>query len=129
MDQPNSRKAALSSLFTVAILTVLPSISHAQDSRFYIGGSIGRSQVKIDTGAFADETTAAGLGNTGYGANNSDTGWKLFAGYKFHPNFAVEGGYVDLGKFSAGTNITAVNGTPVAPASLTFNIKATEGFF
>ena len=129
MNRLNSRKAALSSLFAVAIVTVLPSTSHAQDSRFYIGGSIGRSQVKIDTGALADETTAAGLSNTGYSANNSDTGWKLFAGYKFHPNFAVEGGYVDLGKFSASTIITAVNGTPIVPTSLTFSIKATEGFF
>jgi OOP family OmpA-OmpF porin len=129
MNRANSREVALSSLFAVAILAVLPSISHAQDSRFYIGGSIGRSQVKIDTGALANETTAAGLSNTGYSANNSDTGWKLFAGYKFHPNFAVEGGYVDLGKFSANTNITAVNGTPVVPTSLTFTIKASEGFF
>ena len=32
--------------------------------------------------------------------DDSDTGYKLFGGYQFNRNFAIEDGYFDLGKFS-----------------------------
>lgn len=31
-------------------------------------------------------------------ADNKDTAWKLFGGYQFNRNVAIEGGYVDLGQ-------------------------------
>jgi OmpA-OmpF porin, OOP family len=47
---------------------------------FYVGASIGRTRYS----------------DTGGGSDNA-TGGKIFAGYQFHPNFAVEAAYVDLG--------------------------------
>lgn len=47
---------------------------------FYVGASIGSTRYS----------------DTGGGSDNA-TGGKIFAGYQFHPNFAVEAAYVDLG--------------------------------
>jgi OOP family OmpA-OmpF porin len=40
--------------------------------------------------------------------DDKDTGWKLFVGYQFTPNFAIEGGYTDLGKATANGVLTGV---------------------
>ncbi len=42
--------------------------------------------------------------------DDEDTGLKLFGGYKFNPNFAVEGAWVDLGEIS----VTGPGGTATA---------------
>jgi OOP family OmpA-OmpF porin len=36
--------------------------------------------------------------------DEGDTVFKLFAGYKFNKNFAIEGGYADLGKYTASAS-------------------------
>jgi OOP family OmpA-OmpF porin len=63
-----------------------PALSSA-----YVGGSIGQAKFRIDCAA-------------GVTCDTSDTAWRLFAGYQFHPNVAVELGYANLGdvKFSGG---------------------------
>jgi OOP family OmpA-OmpF porin len=38
--------------------------------------------------------------------DDRDVGYKLFGGYKFNKNFAVEGGYFNLGKFGFTANTT-----------------------
>jgi OOP family OmpA-OmpF porin len=53
----------------------------------YVGGNVGSSQ---RTG---DSPLSGSIGK-------SDTGYKVYGGWEFHPNFAVEAGYADLGKFS-----------------------------
>jgi OmpA-OmpF porin, OOP family len=100
----------------------------AQENRLYVGGSIGQSRVKVDTGGLSDDLRAVGLGNSGVSSDNSDTGWKAFVGYRFTPNVAIEGGYVELGKIAATTTITSVNGVAVTPTNLKIDMKATEGF-
>lgn len=54
----------------------------------YIGGAAGRSDQKFDC---AGTTTC----------DTTDTGFKLFGGFMFSPNFGVEGAYYDLGKATA----------------------------
>lgn len=82
--------------FSIALIAAAPfaaGIAHAQittgNTGFYGGLGAGRSHA--DTGGIAGS------------ADKEDNAWKAFGGYQFHPNFAVEGGYVDLGK-------TSVNG-------------------
>ena len=48
--------------------------------------------------------------------DNNDTGYKLQLGYQFSPNFAIEGGYVDLGKFLYSASVTGGNATGEAKA-------------
>ena len=50
-------------------------------------------------GAGVSRTDLNGTGVTG-STDKRDSAWKLFGGYQFNRNIAVEGGYVDMGKAS-----------------------------
>jgi OOP family OmpA-OmpF porin len=52
---------------------------------------VGASELGID--GFSGKISAS--------TDDSDTGWKIFGGYQFHPNFAVEMAYMDLGEVTA----------------------------
>ena len=84
-----------------------------QDVGFYLGGSLGYSVIELDTGSLA----AAGM--TTLSSDDNDTGWKLFGGYQFHRNWAIEGSYYDLGKFNASGVVTGT----ATPASVSAKIK------
>ena len=84
-----------------------------QDVGFYFGGSLGYSRVDLDTGSLAS------AGMTTLSSDDNDTGWKLFAGYQFHRNWAVEGTYYDLGKFNAFGRVTGT----ATPASVSAHLK------
>jgi OOP family OmpA-OmpF porin len=87
----------------------------ADDSGWYMGGNIGQSKATIDDLRIAG--SLAGFTSTSINDDNRDTGYKLFGGYKLNKNFALEGGYFNLGKFG----FTA---TTVLPAgTLSGNIK------
>lgn len=73
----------------------------AQDAGFYVSGSIGQSEIDIDTGPF----TAAGV--TGVSADETDIAWKFNVGYQFTRHWGVEVGYVSFGDFS----VTGAAGT------------------
>jgi OOP family OmpA-OmpF porin len=70
-----------------AALMAVPA--HAQstwtDNGLYIGGSIGRSDYKGGSGGFP--------------IDRKDTGGKIYGGYEFTPNIALELGYVNFGEF------------------------------
>lgn len=93
---------------TVIALAVLGSVPAFSQEILgpYIGGNIGRTSARID----APNTLGAFVG-PGYTVNsavedNRDTGYKLYGGYRFHRNFAVEAGWFDLGKFDYTYNTT-----------------------
>jgi hypothetical protein len=65
------------------IMSSLVMTSAHADNGFYIGGSVGNA----DTSGSTPSTDFSG----------SDTGYKIFGGFKF-TIFAVEGGYVNFGK-------------------------------
>lgn len=78
-----------------------PNVALAQSSGVYLGGGIGQSKARDGCGALG------GIGFTG-SCDDTDTAWKIFGGYQINPNFAIEAGYVDLGKFRAsGLGLTA----------------------
>lgn len=81
-------------------------MAQAADTGFY--GYVSAGQSKSDRKAESDRALA-GAGATAYTSNfdDTDTGYKLQAGYQINKNLAVEGGYVDLGKFTYTSNITA----------------------
>ncbi|GAP35621.1 outer membrane beta-barrel protein [Piscinibacter sakaiensis] len=71
------------------------SAAHAEG--LYIGGSAGGSHYK-------------GQSVGGLETDRSKTGSKVFGGYQFTPNLALEGGYVDLGKFNSAAGDRKANG-------------------
>jgi len=73
----------------------------AEDSTkngFYVLGEVTHSSTPLDKKGFDQSLTNASA--TGLTSNSKDQSnqWRLQGGYKFNPNFAVEGGYIDLGK-------------------------------
>lgn len=82
----------------------------ADDTGWYGGVNIGRSHAKIDADAINTGLLGLGFTNASTSKDENDTGYKIFAGYNFTKNFALEGGYFDLGKFSFNST-TAPAGT------------------
>lgn len=75
---------------------------------WYAGAGVGQSRSN-----FNNTGIAAGVGSaaTAISSSSNDTAYKLFGGYKFNPNFALEGGYFDLGKFGLSSATPALNGS------------------
>ena len=67
----------------------------ADDTFWYIGGNIGQSRAKIDDA----NITRYLPGTVSISDDNKGNAFKLFGGYQFNKNFAVEGGYFNLGEF------------------------------
>jgi OOP family OmpA-OmpF porin len=103
----------------VALVTA-PSLALAQQAQpgWYGGLSVGQSKVKMDDSS----VSVAGATASSLSKNETDTAYKLFAGYRINNNFAVEGGWTDFGKFRATRTVTAP-----ATGSLSANIKV-SGF-
>lgn len=117
------------SLLGVAVLSA-PAAYAADPGSWYGGINIGQSEAQ-DTSASEINSTLTGSGLTvsGTSVDDTDTGWKLFAGYQFNKYLALEGGYVNLGRFDATTTVTAINGTPITPTSISANIKVKDGLY
>ncbi len=88
----------------VALAAAVSPCAMADDSGWYGGTNIGRSSATIDDARITDGLRGAGLTTTSIHDRDRDTGYKIFGGYQFNRNFAVEGGYFDLGKFGFTAN-------------------------
>ena len=114
----------------LAGFAALPTLAMAQakggnsDLGFYAGASVGQSK----------SDCPGGLGS----CDDKDTAYRIFGGYKFHPNIAVEGGYAPLGETSAsfpGGNVTAeanawdIVGVGSWPLGNNFSILGKLGFY
>lgn len=75
----------------------------AQEDRrgAYVGLSVGQTKVTIDA------PTVIGATASTQSKDDTDSGFKVYGGYRFLRNFAVEGGWADLGNFRATRNVTA----------------------
>lgn len=73
------KKIVLASLMTMAVGGAF--------AQAYVGGAVGMGHLDES----CDGTTSC---------DRDDIGYKLYAGYKFTPNWAIEGGYADFGKGS-----------------------------
>jgi OmpA-OmpF porin, OOP family len=83
----------------------------AQESPYFYGGAaLGQSRAKFDEQHIIDTVIPTGVTTTSIRSDERGNGYKLFGGYQFNRNFAVEAGYFDLGKFSFSST-TAPAGT------------------
>lgn len=89
--------------------TFLVVPAFAQDASHYYGGvSVGQSKTQTDAAGLSTGLVP-GVGVINSTTDEKDTSYKLFGGYQFNRNIALEGGYFDLGKNSFSSNI--VGGT------------------
>jgi OOP family OmpA-OmpF porin len=79
-------KSVLAALSLGLALAALPAAA-----QIYVGAGAGQSKAKDFCGGGGGFDTC----------DDKDTAWKAYGGYAFTPNFAVEIGYSDFGKFKA----------------------------
>lgn len=106
-------------LTALAVASAFSTPAFAQTSPWYLGLNAGQSKLKdVNQSDF----NASGVATNNVSIDDSDSAYKLFAGYKFNKNLAVEGGWTDLGKFTFNNTTTGPAGTANA------TVKA-EGWF
>jgi OOP family OmpA-OmpF porin len=72
----------------LALMAAALMATQAALAQGYVGGAVGRSHASVDcTGADSCDKT--------------DTGWKLYGGWRWSSGLALEGAYLDWGKASA----------------------------
>ena len=102
-------KKAMAGLCVAVTIAGVSGIALADDSGFYVLGAIGQTQTstKSETDAVVIAAGATGLVSSG---NNNATAYKLQAGYQINTNLAIEGGYIDYGKFNYNATATNIAG-------------------
>lgn len=86
--------------------TVLATSAMAQDSKYYYWGlGAGQSQSQIEDKSTTDSLLKSSNSPGSFTSERQDTAYKLFGGYQFNKNFALEAGYFNLGKFTYGTSM------------------------
>jgi len=109
--------ARASGTLGLAVLAAIASpFAAADDMGWYGGVNVGQSRAKIDDGGITSKLLGSGLATSSISNDDRDTGYKIFGGYKFNRNFAVEGGYFDLGRFG-------FSATTVPAGTLNGNIR------
>ena len=88
-------------LLSFPLLGVMPSESNANESSWYVGASIGQSYADYNASDLTGDMQAYGYSITDVSVNDTDTGLKLFGGYRVNQYFAVEAAYVDLGEVTS----------------------------
>ncbi len=87
------------------------SAGRSQHVRWFRSGPFaGVSAGIADAEGSASELDAdlAALGHTTMSTlDDTDNGWKVYAGYRFEKPFAIEAGYVELGQVSSTIRVTA----------------------
>src|SRR3982074_1080676 len=97
---------ALGTLCLVGLAALNSPVAVAADDNWYLGGSIGQSRSENSHSRIGTQLGGSGLTVNSISDDSRDVGFKLFGGKKFNKNFAVEGGYFDLGKFGFTANTT-----------------------
>jgi len=109
-------------LFAAVVGAALAFPLFAQAEGYYIGGNVGRSELKASNEFGSDKA--------------HKTGYQFLAGYEFTPNFAAEAGYIDFGKtnftdyetpVSLKTSAFYVAGTGTLPLNAQFSLFAKAG--
>lgn len=98
-----------------ATLILLLGASLQAHAQVYAGGSVGHSNLSIDRDAVTGQLLDLGFNAAATTADESDTAFRLFAGYQFNPYFALEAAYVDLGEFRFRSTVDpagSFQGTP-----------------
>jgi len=76
----------------------------------YWGLGAGQSQARIDSDRIRQGLLNEGLSTSTLTEDGRHTGYKAYLGFPIHPNWSVETGYFDLGRFGFNATTTPVGG-------------------
>jgi OOP family OmpA-OmpF porin len=74
-------------------------MAFAGDDGWFGGLSAGRTEIDIEKAPIVADWQRNGFATTSITDFEQDNGYKIFSGYQFNQNFAIEGGYFSLGEF------------------------------
>jgi OOP family OmpA-OmpF porin len=77
--------------------------SASAQAHWYLGATLGASNANINH----EVVPVTGATSSIFLTDSRDPGFKVFAGYRVNPYFAVEGGFAWLGEFQATNQVTA----------------------
>ena len=100
-----SRKLSLIAVAVLGAASGAPTFAQEAPG-WYIGGNVGRTRADFDNTNINNTLAGQGFVINSRAQDNHDTGYKLYGGYRINRNFAVEGGYFDLGRFTDTFNTT-----------------------
>lgn len=95
---------ASGTLGLLALATMVSPMALAQETGWYFGANLGQSAATIDDAGITRNLIGQGLLPSALSDRDRDTGYKLFGGYQFNNNLALEGGYFNLGQFGYTAN-------------------------
>lgn len=102
INTPTLRRTALACLAAIAASPAL-----AQDSAYpYMGLSLGQARAKFDQAGINARLLGPGLQTGTLSSDEHDRAWRVFGGYQFNRNFALEAAFFDLGQFSYASTLT-----------------------
>jgi OmpA-OmpF porin, OOP family len=97
----------------IAITVLLSAVAvPAVAADTYVGVRGGQAKTSIDNNTFNNSTSTS----------TNPTGWGVFVGHDFNPNFAFEAEYLNLGEIKAGTSSAKSTGFSLSGVgSIPFN--------
>ena len=96
-------------LLTIAglgTLTAVAAAAQASSSYYYLGVGAGQTRVNIDESRVAAQLFTEGVTRNEISNDERSTGYKVFGGYQFNRNVALEAGWFSLGNFGFNTTTT-----------------------
>jgi len=83
----------------MALAAIASPYALADDAGWYVGTNVGQSRATIDDPRISSGLRAGGFTSSAITDDDRSAGFKVFGGYQINKNFALEGGYFNLGKF------------------------------
>lgn len=100
MKPATTRVPFVQARLALAVVAVLSApVAFAGDDGWFGGLSAGRTEVDILKAPIVADWQSKGFATTSITDFEQDNGYKIFTGYQFNQNFAIEGGYFSLGEF------------------------------
>lgn len=106
----------------VTLASLFAGSAVAAEGDFYVGAGFGQARYELSGSDIDRELVGLGFASSATTVDDNDSAWKVFAGYKIFENFAIEGGWVDLGKAETNTVTTG-------PASTDLGEVEASGLF
>jgi OOP family OmpA-OmpF porin len=95
------RISALSVVFVLGSIMASTPVVYADT---YLGASAGTANADYNSSDLVNALPSYTVQNVSI--DDNDTGWKVFGGYEFTPNWAIEAAYVDLGEITTEFSAT-----------------------
>ena len=117
-------------VIVILFIIIISSNSHAENSRFYVGGSAGHLNYHHNISAsrlgLLSKLPTSTLLSESFEIKAEDLGWKIYTGLNINRYLAIEIDYSDIGKLDVNGNITQQNDTEIFQVTFGTNFTQTR---